>query len=57
MAPLSGGAFNVRRRERVDAALSQFSQALPSGSTAIVTDMYEPTVEVIDGEMSELGAR
>jgi uncharacterized membrane protein len=52
---LIGGAFDMRRQEQVDDALSQFSQALPPGSTAVVADVYEPAVEVIDKEMSKLG--
>jgi uncharacterized membrane protein len=52
---LIGGSFDVRRQEQVDDALGQFSQAISPGSTAVVADVYEPAVEVIDGEMSKLG--
>jgi uncharacterized membrane protein len=52
---LIGGAVDVRRGEQVDDALGMFSQALPPGSNAVVADVYEPAVEVIDNEMGKLG--
>lgn len=50
-----GGAVDVRRRTQVDDALGMFSQALPPGSNAVLADVHEPTVEVIDSAMSKLG--
>jgi uncharacterized membrane protein len=52
---LIGGAMDVRRSTQVDDALGMFSQALPPGSNAVVADVNEPAVEVIDNAMSELG--
>ena len=48
---LIGGAIDVRRAEQIDDAIGQFSQTVPPGSIAVVADVAEPAVEVIDGEM------
>ena len=38
-----------------DEALTVLGQAIPTGSTAVIADVEEPVVEVIDGEMDMLG--
>jgi uncharacterized membrane protein len=49
-----GGAFDIDRSITSDEALTVLSTAIPSGSTAILADVEEYAVEVIDGEMKTL---
>jgi uncharacterized membrane protein len=49
-----GGAFDVDRAITSDEALTVLSTAIPAGSTAILADVEEYAVEVIDGEMKKL---
>jgi uncharacterized membrane protein len=50
-----GGAFDLDRAVTSDEALGVLGRAIPPGSTAVLADVEEPAVEVIDGEMSKLG--
>ena len=52
---LMGGAFDVDRAVTSDEALTVLGQAIPPGSTAVMADVQESAVEVIDGEMYILG--
>jgi uncharacterized membrane protein len=49
-----GGAFDIDRAITSDEALTVLSTAIPAGSTAILADVEEYAVEVIDGEMKKL---
>jgi uncharacterized membrane protein len=49
------GAYDVNRVVESDEALGVLGEAIPAGTTAVVADVEEPAVEVIDGEMSKLG--
>ena len=51
---LMGGAYDIARADTSDEALTALSKAIPSGSTAVITEVEEPAVEVIDGEMAKL---
>jgi uncharacterized membrane protein len=50
-----GGAFDLDRAETSNEALGVLGRAIPPGSTAVVASVAEPTVEVIDGDMKNLG--
>ena len=52
---MMGGAFDLDRVETSDEALGVLGRAIPQGSTAVIASVMEPAVEVIDGEMKELG--
>jgi uncharacterized membrane protein len=52
---LMGGAFDVDRAITSDEALTAFGRAIPPESTAVIASVWEPAVEVIDGEMAKLG--
>jgi uncharacterized membrane protein len=52
---LMGGAFDLDRAETSDEALGVLGRAIPPGSTAVIASVTEPAVEVIDGEMKNLG--
>lgn len=49
-----GGAFDIDRAITSDEALTVLSAAIPAGSTAILAEVEEYAVEVIDGEMKKL---
>jgi uncharacterized membrane protein len=51
---LMGGAFDIDRAITSDEALTVLGQAIPTGSTAVIANVEEPAVEVIDGEMKKL---
>jgi uncharacterized membrane protein len=51
---LIGSAFDIERAITSDEALTALSTAIPSGSTAVIADVEEPAVEVIDAEMYKL---
>ncbi len=51
---LIGGAIDIDRAVTSDEALTVLGQAIPPGSTAVIADVEEPAVEVIDGEMKKL---
>jgi len=50
-----GGVFDIEHAETSDEALTVLGTAIPAGSTAVIADVEEPAVEVIDGEMKKLG--
>jgi uncharacterized membrane protein len=52
---LVGGVFDLDRAEKSDEALTVLGTAVPPGSTAVMANVDEPAVEVIDGEMTKLG--
>jgi uncharacterized membrane protein len=49
-----GGAFDIDHAVTSDEALTVLSTAIPAGSTAVIADVEEFAVEVIDGEMKKL---
>ena len=49
-----GGAFDIDRAVTSDEALTVLGTAIPAGSIAILADVEEFAVEVIDGEMKKL---
>jgi uncharacterized membrane protein len=51
---LIGGAVDLTRVEKGDDALTMLGSAIPPGSTAVIADVAEPAIEVIDGEMAKL---
>jgi uncharacterized membrane protein len=51
---MMGGALDIDRAATSDEALTVLGQAIPPGSTAVIADVEEPAVEVIDGEMAML---
>ncbi|HZK05275.1 MAG TPA: hypothetical protein VFC82_05425 [Actinomycetaceae bacterium] len=52
---LLGGYFDVRRAERTETALAQFSRLLPPGGTAVLAQLVEVDPVVLDGIMLPLG--
>jgi uncharacterized membrane protein len=52
---LMGGAFDIDHAITSDEALTVLGQAIPAGSTAVIAQVEESAVEVIDGEMTKLG--
>ena len=52
---LMGGAFDVDRAVTSDEALAVLGRAIPPESTAVIADVNESVVEVIDAEMYMLG--
>jgi uncharacterized membrane protein len=52
---MMGGAFDLDRAETSQEALSVLGRAIPPESTAVIANVTEPAVEVIDGEMTKLG--
>jgi uncharacterized membrane protein len=52
---LMGGAFDVDHAATSDEALTVLGRAIPPGSTAVIAEVEEPAVEIIDGEMYTLG--
>jgi uncharacterized membrane protein len=54
---MMGGAFDLDRAVTSDEALTVLGQAVPPESTAVIAQVNEPTVEVLDGEMTKLGGQ
>jgi uncharacterized membrane protein len=52
---LVGGVFDLDHAEKSNEALSVLGRAIPTGSTAVMANVEEPAVEVIDREMAKLG--
>jgi hypothetical protein len=50
-----GAAVDLDRADQADDVLSQMSATIPNGKTAIVAEVREYAVEVLDGEMTTLG--
>lgn len=51
---LIGGVVDLTRAEKSEDALTELGSAIPPGSTAVVAEVEEPAVEVVDGEMAKL---
>ena len=49
-----GGAFDIDHAVTSDEALTVLGTAIPAGSTAVIAEVEEFAVEVIDGEMKKL---
>ena len=52
---LVGGAFDIRRADSSDSVLGEISRYIPLGGTAVVAEVNEYAVEVVDKLMAELG--
>jgi uncharacterized membrane protein len=52
---LIGGASDLKRAERSVDLLGEYSRTVPPGSTALVAELDEVAVEVVDGTMAGLG--
>lgn len=52
---LVGGAFDIRRADQSDSVLREISRYIPVGGTAVVAELNEYAVEVVDKLMTELG--
>jgi len=52
---LTGELYDVGRSEVSAEALVELGRAIPIGSTALIANVKEPTIEVVDDEMSKLG--
>ena len=52
---LVGGAFDIRRAYRSGSVLEEISRYIPLGGTAVVAEVNEYAVEVVDKLMSEQG--
>jgi uncharacterized membrane protein len=50
-----GAAVDLDRAGAAEGVLSQMSESLPAGTTAIMAEVDESAVEVVDGEMAALG--
>lgn len=50
-----GGAFDIRRADRTDSVLGEISRVIPLGGTAVVAEVDEYALEVVDTLMLELG--
>jgi len=50
-----GAVVDLNRADDVDDVLGQMSATIPAGKTAIVAEVHEYAVEVLDGEMATLG--
>src|SRR5215831_14117956 len=50
-----GGSFDLDREDESDEALSVLGRAIPPGSTALIADVTESAVEVVDAKMDLLG--
>jgi len=50
-----GAAVDLDRADEGDEVLTQMSMAIPVGSSALIAEVDEYAVEVLDGEMAKLG--
>ncbi len=50
-----GAAVDLGRADDSEGVLSQMSTSIPLGTTAVIAEVDEPAVEVVDGEMAVLG--
>lgn len=51
---LMGGVVDLSKVETGEDALTTLGSAISPGSTAIIADLAEPAIEVVDGEMAKL---
>ena len=52
-----GAAVDLDRADEADDVLNQMSKSIPAGTTAVIAEVDEAAVEVVDSEMSPLGGR
>jgi uncharacterized membrane protein len=52
---LAGGSFELRGADEQDEVLTQLNAAINPGHTVLVAQVNEPTVEVLDKAMGDLG--
>jgi uncharacterized membrane protein len=52
---LVGSTVDIERADTRGILIEEYARAVPTGSTALVAEVEEPAVEVIDGEMAKLG--
>jgi uncharacterized membrane protein len=52
---LAGGSFDFRRADDQDEVLTQLNAAINPGHTVLVGQVNEPTIEVLDKAMGDLG--
>ncbi len=52
---LIGGALDVQRSAQSEDVMAEFGQAIPPGTAALVAEVDEDDIRVIDSEMGELG--
>jgi uncharacterized membrane protein len=52
---LAGGSFDLRHADQEDEVLTQLNAAINPGHTVLVAQVNEPTVEVLDKAMGDLG--
>jgi uncharacterized membrane protein len=52
---LAGGSFEMRRGDQQDEVLTQLNAAINPGHTVLVAQVNEPTVDVLDKAMGDLG--
>ncbi|RZS63486.1 putative membrane protein [Agromyces ramosus] len=52
---LVGGAFDIRRADDSDSVLGEISRYIPLGGTAVVAEVNEYAVEIVDTLMTEQG--
>jgi uncharacterized membrane protein len=52
---LAGGSFELDRADEQDEVLTQLNAAINPGHTVVVAEVNEPTVEVLDKAMGDLG--
>ena len=52
---LVGSAYDAKRADRGDSVLAQISRLVPNGGTALVAEVNEYAVEVVDKLMAPLG--
>lgn len=50
-----GAAVDVERADKSYGALGMLGNSIPAGSTAVIANVSEPTIDVIDGEIAKLG--
>jgi len=50
-----GATVDLDRADDAEGVLSQMSESIPAGTTAIVAEVDEPAIEVVDSEMAALG--
>jgi len=49
-----GAIFDLDRADTADDVQSQMSESIPVGTTAVIAEVDEPAVEVVDGDMAAL---
>jgi len=52
-----GAAVDLDRADEADDVLTQMSRSIPAGTTALIAEVDEAAVEVVDGDMATLGGR